>query len=310
VYKNDKDYTFRQIQAGLKAERDKSKYMSKRLAAETLSDIDHILSGKTPKNNVYKQDIVDELAKIGYPGIYSVSDLYNIKDKSTFRAELNGHVIYLGGYEQSMKLLMNSMYGGCSHVAFYWYNMDLANDITGESRNLIHIMENHIPDFWMKNWVNMSDLHKKLGIKLKESFKSNPLNTSLSMVNVVYGDTDSVNSKSIIEILNTKGENERIPIDELFDRNEDNIIQTLSNGTEIAICEEKVLNWNGDLRFNNVNYIMRHKVSKPKWRLKTKSGKDIIVTNDHSMIVFRDGEKIEVKPCEILKTDKILTVKY
>ena len=33
--------------------------------------------------------------------------------------------------------------GGSSHQAFFWFNMDLANDITGEARNLIHkIIEN------------------------------------------------------------------------------------------------------------------------------------------------------------------------
>ena len=54
---------------------------------------------------------------------------------------------------------------------------------------------------------------------------------------------------------------------------------------------------------------MRHKVTKPKWRLRTKDGKEIIVTNDHSMIVFRDGEKLEIKPNQILPTDKVLIVK-
>ena len=54
---------------------------------------------------------------------------------------------------------------------------------------------------------------------------------------------------------------------------------------------------------------MRHKVTKPKWKLKTKSGKEVIVTNDHSMIVFRDGKKLEVKPYEIQPSDKILVVK-
>ena len=32
------------------------------------------------------------------------------------------------------------------------------------------------------------------------------------------------------------------------------------------------------------------------------------MTNDHSMVVFRDGKQLTVKPCEILKTDKILTI--
>ena len=58
-----------------------------------------------------------------------------------------------------------------------------------------------------------------------------------------------------------------------------------------------------------VKRIIRHKVSKSKWKLKTKSGKEIIITNDHSMIVFRNGSKLEIKPSEILKTDKILIIK-
>ena len=37
--------------------------------------------------------------------------------------------------------------------------------------------------------------------------------------------------------------------------------------------------------------------------------KEIVVTNDHSMIVFREGKKIEIKPKDIRKTDKILIVK-
>ena len=73
----------------------------------------------------------------------------------------------------------------------------------------------------------------------------------------------------------------------------------------------RFLNWNEDkkLYYAPVKRIIRHKVSKPKWKLKTKSGEEIIVTNDHSMIVFRDNKKIEVKPSEILKTDKILSVR-
>ena len=79
-------------------------------------------------------------------------------------------------------------------------------------------------------------------------------------------------------------------------------------GHESVITNDKVLNWNDGLYMAPVKRIIRHKVNKPKWKLKTKSGKEILVTNDHSMIVFRDGNKLEVKPSEILKTDKILTI--
>ena len=59
------------------------------------------------------------------------------------------------------------MYGGSSHVAFAWFNMQLANDITGEARNLIHKMEKEVPEWFEKNWKTATWLHAKLGIKLK-----------------------------------------------------------------------------------------------------------------------------------------------
>jgi hypothetical protein len=83
-----------------------------------------------------------------------------------------------------MKLLGNSMYGGSSHVAFFWFNMDLANDITGEARNIIHKMEDHIPVYMEENWKNMSEFHEKHGIKIKKN--------ASGFLNICYGDTDSL----------------------------------------------------------------------------------------------------------------------
>lgn len=120
----------------------------------------------------------------------------------------------------------------------------------------------------------------------------------------MYCDTDSISSSSSIST--NKG---NFTIEELYNKNisSGSAGNTLM-GHESVNCKEKVLNWNEKLYYAPVERIIRHKVTKSKWKLKTKSGKEIIVTNDHSMIVFRDGVKIEVKPCEILKTDKILTI--
>ena len=83
---------------------------------------------------------------------------------------------------------------------------------------------------------------------------------------------------------------------------------TDKHDTEFFKCDKQILDWNEKLYFGDVKYIMRHKVSKPKWKLKGKDGKEIIVTGDHSLIVFRNGKKLEVKPSEVLKTDKILVI--
>ena len=63
---------------------------------------------------------------------------------------------------------MNSAYGGSSHVRFEWFLLPLANDITGEAQNLIHLMESHIPAYIQENWYKMTDVHQRLGITLKK----------------------------------------------------------------------------------------------------------------------------------------------
>ena len=54
---------------------------------------------------------------------------------------------------------------------------------------------------------------------------------------------------------------------------------------------------------------MRHKVfNKSKFRIKTKTGKELIVTGDHSVMVIRNNELISIPAKNILKTDKIITI--
>lgn len=170
VYKNDKDYAFKNIQQTLKNERSKSKYIAKELDATVMLDIEHIQKNRQIHHNDYSKSVQDSLKEIEFD-IKSPKDLLSLADLNDFKQKLKNHIIYLTSYEQACKLLMNSTYGGSSHPYFFWYNMGLANDITGEARNLIHIMEKHIPEMFDTQWVNMTDLHKKLGIKLKESLK-------------------------------------------------------------------------------------------------------------------------------------------
>ncbi|MCK9417066.1 hypothetical protein M0Q97_10450 [Candidatus Dojkabacteria bacterium] len=124
---------------------------------------------------------------------------------------------------------------------------------------------------------------------------------------IIYGDTDSCHKDSIITT-----NNGNFTIEELYNKNIKNgsAGETLK-GHESVNCKDLILNWDEDKKiyYAPIKRIIRHNVSKAKWKLKTKSGEEIIVTNDHSMIVFRNGEKKEVKPSEIQKTDKILIIR-
>jgi intein/homing endonuclease len=60
---------------------------------------------------------------------------------------------------------------------------------------------------------------------------------------------------------------------------------------------------------DNIALIYRHKVSnKRRFKIVLNDGKKVIVTEDHSVMVLRDGELISVKPAEILLSDCCITV--
>ena len=55
-------------------------------------------------------------------------------------------------------------------------------------------------------------------------------------------------------------------------------------------------------------YIMKHKVKKKLYKITTESGKEVIVTEDHSLIVIRNQVKTIIKPSELLDTDEVIVI--
>ena len=206
VYDNTKDSSFRRIQGVLKKDRNVSKYLSKDLDAHVMSDLEHLMQGRTIEHRDYKDNEIQALAEIGFENIKSSDDLVTYKERwDELKTKLSFEIVFHTAKEQSMKILGNSMYGGSSHISFYWYNMDLANDITGEARNLTLMMEKHLSSFWKENWVNMTDWHKKWGIEVDPEKAKKLLGCNETVIGsktgvhekgdlLVYGDTDSLYS--------------------------------------------------------------------------------------------------------------------
>ena len=206
VYDNTKDSSFRRIQGVLKKDRNVSKYLSKDLDAHVMSDLEHLMQGRTIERRDYKDNEIQALAEIGFENIKSSDDLVAYKERwDELKTKLSFEIVFHTAKEQSMKILGNSMYGGSSHISFYWYNMDLANDITGEARNLTLMMEKHLSSFWKENWVNMTDWHKKWGIEVDAEKAKKLLGCNETIIGsktgvhekgdlLVYGDTDSLYS--------------------------------------------------------------------------------------------------------------------
>ena len=220
----------------------------------------------------------------------------NIKELKEQAEKVKKEIDFFNAAQLSMKLIMNGSYGAFATEYFILFNEYVAGTITAMGRELTKKMNDFNEDYWYNKWHLDYELHEKLGLKnVKQIPKTFPVS--------IYADTDSVFSQSIVET--DKG---KFTIEDWYNNNIYNGSGGITvNGHESVLTNDKILNFNDkDLYFANVKRIIRHKVTKSKWKLKTKDGKEIIVTDNHSMIVFRDGIKTEVKPSEIKMTDKIL----
>ena len=57
--------------------------------------------------------------------------------------------------------------------------------------------------------------------------------------------------------------------------------------------------------YSNLKGIYRHKTSKRRFRITLESGKFVDVTEDHSVMVERNGTLVAIKPLEINKNTDI-----
>jgi DNA polymerase elongation subunit (family B) len=224
-----------------------------------------------------------------------IKKIEELREKAS---QLKRDVDYYNALQLALKLVLNGSYGAFAANYFVLFNNYVAGTITAQGRDLTQTMDRVNQSYWYDIWHLDTETHEKMGItNVRKIQQTEPVS--------IYADTDSVDGKTLIRTSSgTK------TIEDWYNSNIENPNGVTLCGHESVKTLDKVLNWdeNKGLYFADVNRIIRHKVSKPKWKLKTKSGREVIVTNDHSMIVFRNGEKLEIKPDSILPTDKILTI--
>jgi len=90
--------------------------------------------------------------------------------------------------EMAFKVLGNGAYGASASPFMYFYNVELAGDITGECRNLTKTMWNNLENFFHTTIWERKDLWEKFNFALDENKRQWYENQSIS----VYSDTDSV----------------------------------------------------------------------------------------------------------------------
>ena len=101
----------------------------------------------------------------------------------------------------------------------------------------------------------------------------------------------------------------KFTIEEIYNKlvRNGNRVDKLKNGTEVVVLtNDNYLtdSISGDKTL--IKNISRHKVTKDKWEITVPGFNTLLLTADHSIIVYRDGKLIECKPYEILESDYLV----
>ena len=204
--------------------------------------------------------------------------------------------------EQGIKLTLNSIYGALGNQWFACFNQEVAESVTLQGQDLIKFAEKVINKYFHEIWHLDKELHEKIGVRNVRQITDEM---------VIYVDTDSCMGSTELIIKNQENLLYKIEIGDYFRfLSKSNDIFLDQRGNEIIEPDnEYTLNYTDTLKYSGIKKVIRHKVKKKKWRIISESGKEIIVTNDHSVTVFRDGKKLSLKPSEInILTDEILEV--
>ena len=204
----------------------------------------------------------------------------NKKDKYDFYDRL----------QNIQKVLLNSLYGVLGLPIFRFYDLDNAASVTETGRSIIKFSE-----------------------KKGDEYFNNVLKTNNNYC--LAGDTDSVGKDSVIDT-NLYG---KITLLQCFDnltiRGECDIYSDISN-RKFIFPDNLVLPYydedNKEISYGKVKYIEKHIINKRMFRIKTKSGKFVDITEDHSLMILDESTKKlkEIKPNKLKKGDKIIKLKY
>lgn len=192
-------------------------------------------------------------------------------------------------YQHSTKILLNSAYGAFGSVFYPLYDIDIAESTTIGGKTATQEMVHYVNEYM-----------NKLQHTENEEF-------------IVAGDTDSVDGSSVVTI-------DGKTVEKLFNEYKNKVMITVLASHKSLEYWPEVIDFvehekNTNEKINEYTYslngksriknIQRHKVNKSKYKI-TIDEKEVIMTGDHSVMIYRDGQIMECKPSEIKTTDYLL----
>jgi hypothetical protein len=187
--------------------------------------------------------------------------------------------------EQSIKISINSLYGAVANQYFKFYDLRMAEAITLTGQTIIQWGDKAFNDYYVNT------------LKFPKADY------------VHYCDTDSVTGDSLVYV-----DGKQIPISELYDSIESNFTYADSFNKNyvkpvIDIITKSFNTQTKQIEDKKINYIMKHTVKKEMFKITTSDGKSVIITEDHSVIIKRNGRYMCVSPRNINTTiDKVINI--
>lgn len=129
---------------------------------------------------------VQQFLKNEYPN--ADIDNMSLEELEIFKEEISNKRQEYALLENAQKTLGNAAYGAAASPYFYFFDVDLAADITGECRNLTKTMWQKTEEWFHEGIWERKDLWRKFNFELDESKHDWYRNQVVS----VYSDTDSV----------------------------------------------------------------------------------------------------------------------
>lgn len=123
----------------------------------------------------------------------------------------------------------------------------------------------------------------------------------------IYGDTDSVVGSSIIRT--SLG---NMTVEELFEKHCGDFVT--DGDKEYGHNDDiMVMSYDPEIQqpyMGHINFVYRHEVDKDLYEVEDELGNVVTVTEDHSIIVERNGILVEVKPFDLSSDDVIISINF
>lgn len=192
--------------------------------------------------------------------------------------EISEAIEYWDKLQLVRKISLNSLYGAILNAGCRFFDKRIGQSTTLTGRSIARHMDAYVNEC-------LTGVYDHIG------------------ETIIYGD-------SVVGDTMIRTDDGEITIEELFNQCLDHcIVGAKEYGTQSFAKVVGFNSYEDEPRMSEISYVMRHKTKKKIYKIELQNGKEVKVTEDHSIMVDRDGFLLEVAPTEILDTDLIICLK-